>query len=528
MDQTHPANHGHGPVAVLPLNGAAAATIVWRRQGKLFVTVVVKGMFTIVPDGMMTPAAPEPVSRAERPNASGSGLLAAEELAPYLAQADICLIGHETVPAGRTSAGVRLGVFRDKAVLVDARAEIAAQPSNRAGAARADLGEAMGPISKNWPARRRLLGGLDPRRLEGDIIDIPDPFDWSYFQAAPAGLRTEMLRGDEWIGIFDPRSEVRPLRAHLPGARGAARLYVRALELEPKPARPIRLAADSLLIDVDRMVCSMVWRGHFAAASEAELADMFVVAGVELPGRTLTWTNPFTMNLPARRPSEPPSAAVTETLSLDDRRLGPARPATPFEHAKAPPPIRPASPPPAWRPLTSAEPPSGSPESPFGETMDLSNIMQEVLRRTAAVKHAGAAPPDLPFSPGPMTEKRSSSAPPPPSSNVQAAHDRHAGETADLSGLFGHWPGKPATPFERVEPPPEAHGFIEQPAQLTQSAPVYAPVTPSPPAPARPPEEMKPPRLDGASPAPELEAEMSLGAVFLAAIADAGAEGVNA
>src|SRR5262249_47275777 len=65
--------------------------------------------------------------------------------------------------------------------------------------ARPDHPAGLGPISRIWPVRRRLLGDTPRRLLELPIAEIPDGFDWSYFQAAPPDQRIPLLRGDEWI-----------------------------------------------------------------------------------------------------------------------------------------------------------------------------------------------------------------------------------------------------------------------------------------------------------------------------------------
>src|SRR6185503_18744416 len=120
-------DRSHEPVPVTPLAGAAAATTAWRRRGQLFVTTVVKATFSLVPDRPMVPAAPAPIARGEQAMEEGVGLRSAGDLAPYLGQTDVCLIGHAKAPEGSRCAAVRLGVFRDDAPLLDTWVELEAE-----------------------------------------------------------------------------------------------------------------------------------------------------------------------------------------------------------------------------------------------------------------------------------------------------------------------------------------------------------------------------------------------------------------
>ena len=327
-------NPGAWPVAITSIGGAAVATVVWRRLAQLHVTVVVKGSFGFVPDGVMTPIEPEPIARDEQPDAAGVGLAAAGDLAPYLGHTDVWLTGHAPVPARSPrdhdrlpgsptgapseppSVTVRLGVFRDSVALLDKSLELSApEVSGLSGREHGPPAHprripiaGMGPLSRAWPIRSRLLGALDPRRLEGAIVEIPDLFDWSYFQVAPLDQRIESLHGDEWVVLKGMHPERDSLATRLPGAVGAARLYGQAQGL--RRGRPLRLSADTLRIDADRQICSLTWRAQFPVSGEDALAGMHLVAGVELPGRPLVWVDPFQPGPPARPARPAPSVPI--------------------------------------------------------------------------------------------------------------------------------------------------------------------------------------------------------------------------
>lgn len=335
------------PVPISPLSHASVATSAWRAGGQLHLTAVVKATFALAPEGRMTLLAPDPIVHDEVPDPAGLGLRAAGDLAPRLGQTDLLVTGHAEVPPRFSAPELRvwLGMVRDGAVKVDRSLELDA--SVRVGAARAHVHiHGAGPISREWPRRSQLLGAIDPQRLRGPLLDIPDQLDWGYFQAAPAEQRMELLRGDEWLvlgGIFAGRPR---FRTQLPEARGVARVYRRGLA-PPRAGEPIELVADTLQVDVDRRCASILWRGD-TLVDEAELGALHVVAGVDLAGRAVVWADPFPPEAAkpivaaAPRPvpvrPAPPAPAPEEnplegTFMLPDDallRLA-AEPATPFQ-----------------------------------------------------------------------------------------------------------------------------------------------------------------------------------------------------
>jgi Uncharacterized protein conserved in bacteria (DUF2169) len=492
-------DRGEWPVAITSLGGAAVATVVWRRQTQLHVTVVVKGSFGFVPDGVMTPIEPEPIARDERPDAEGVGLSAAGDLAPYLALTDVWLTGHRVAPQPGASprdherrpgtptrppveppgAAVRLGVFRESAALLDKSLELAI-PS--ATARRIPIG-GMGPLSRHWPIRSRLLGAVDPRRLEGAILEIPEPFDWSYFQVAPLDQRIEWLHGDEWVVLKGMHPERDSLATRLPGAVGAARLYGQAAGL--RQGRPLRLSADTLRIDVDRQICSVTWRGQFPVSGEDALAAMHLLAGVELPGRPLVWTDPFQSGL---------AAGPVESAPI-------------------------AMPPPAA--------PKGD---PLGGTMDISAADAAVLlagivtpfqpetgpeRRNPRITHANAKAPRAVVAPRPTAP-------------VAVAYDP-LGSTADVDAdAAAQARAGYVTPFATAPASAAEQPHFDQVAPVAPQYAAGAPDLSSTPWEAPSPIEQAPPlRLDVAPPALSHEDDDSpkgLGAHFLAAMASSRAQ----
>ncbi len=140
----------------------------------------------------------------------------------------------------------------------------------------------FGPLSPRWAGRRRLLRQLDPTILDAAVPELPDAFAWSYFQAAPPDQRCAFLNGDEWVVLDNLWRGLARIESRLPGGRGAARVYDGQQHVD------VPLVADTLFIDANRGVCSLVWRGN-VAVDPSRLQSMEVLAGLELPGRPIPW-----------------------------------------------------------------------------------------------------------------------------------------------------------------------------------------------------------------------------------------------
>lgn len=325
-----------GPVpSVTALGASTAAGVVWRRVGqpvagspagadRTLVTVVVKGTFALVADRPMVPIDPEPIAPGEE--RGDAGLRTAGDLAPYQPRADIMLIGHVDPPAeSRASPPFVVGLGLNRAG--------AWSMSKRVSLADRRIGD-LGPRSR--PALSRFTG-------PDGLLTLPDPFDWSLFQAAPTDQQVDHLQGQEWIALSGVVSAHPVLMTRLPAAVAAAKLHGEAPNL--RAGRPIPLLADTLLIDADRRTCVIVWRGQFAVSGVDALPHLRIVAGVELPDRPIGWKDPLQVN-----PSRPPAPLPPPPAPLPPRPaarlsstapVGPEsrfKPATPFEAHVAPPP----------------------------------------------------------------------------------------------------------------------------------------------------------------------------------------------
>ncbi|HTN82887.1 MAG TPA: DUF2169 domain-containing protein, partial [Sorangium sp.] len=352
------------PLPIVALTPASCGAVRWRMQGAERLTFIVKATFALVHDRSAELAAPAELVRSDRPRDGRGSLEEACETAPYLPGAGVLVRGHAAAPAGTTATGlsVRVALFREDRWLLDKvlhvygdwtreapsprpfslmplvyeRAyggpHIDANPVGVGGVGGVSSGMALpnivdpadplrpaglGPIARHWAPRRGLLArdrALDHPvpELDGSFDFLPVPeldgsFDFRYFHAAPADQQIEPLRGDEWIFLQGLHPRCPWLRSRLPSARALARLY-RTGAGSDEGGQPIELVADTLTIDADRLLCSVIWRGNVALPPGDALARMRVVAGVEVPGRPLLW--PSAAAGPASSRPRPPAPGV--------------------------------------------------------------------------------------------------------------------------------------------------------------------------------------------------------------------------
>lgn len=391
------------PLDVLRAGPVAAGVKLWRSRGQLHVTVVAKATFAMIAGGEAQQIAPLEVIQGEVYTRGHpmKPLLAASELAPWLERAEVVLTGHAWAPGGAPVRRMpaRLAILRGAAALVDKRIEVvgdrtatAASPDpepqpfvkmpieyQRAwgnlgdpenpfgvgvledphgrtslpnllppGGRRAPVG--LGPIPPFVPSRVRRLRGLAPAALEG-IATIPDDFDWSYFQSAPADQRFDRVLGGEQI-VLEGLSPLHPVLAtRLPALRALATIY-----LPNGVQRWVLLTGDMLIVHPDAERCAAVFRGSFQVAQEEALPALRVAVGVEVGGQPVPW--PDVTEVLASAPIAAAATAAehaisrdwSTTVKLDDEDIvdAPVSAAAAREHPLA-----------GTQPLAGAEPPPG-------------------------------------------------------------------------------------------------------------------------------------------------------------------------
>ena len=563
------------PMQITSLGGAVGATVVWRTRGQLSLTVIVKATFALVPYEAMVLHAPEAIHRGElhhRDNPTRS-VRVTSDLAPYLGRADVVFTGHAYAPENRRVPRqvVRLAIYRDRPLIEktlhvygDREGTNPPKPFQRMAVAyeRAyggvgwkanplgigftghnkeptglpnvvnptdpTLTDGFGPISRNWPVRKKLLGKMDRKLLERPIAEIPDDFDWTYFQAAPADQQTDFLQGDEWIVLDGLHAELPRLQSILPGARGAARLY------GPEGSLPIELHADTLRIDGDEQRCSLVWRGITPIRDEASIAALRVLVGVELPGESIQWPESLplqgedfpteelgdrdlidsvtTLKRADSTHSDVVRHSMTATAALPPARPGARRAAVPFPSSGSPP--RHSPPPPIPGAPWSAAPAPGPVDLGTTHALDPDSIPSSEVPflRTPARGSARSEPiPGAPWSGVPAPASRPVTAKTTRTFDLAFDKTPMPGSTRRFEDSItdvaptqkSHKRARPVTPAPAAAmddlPPPRARFPSDE--SLTGLVPVdptrKRPPAPPPSAPEAPPPPAKP------APAPE-------------------------
>jgi hypothetical protein len=355
--------------------GSSSAAIAWRWKGQLHLTVIVKATFAFASEAAMSRAAAQPIlgGEAHHGRNPGRSIRFSTDLVPALSRADVLFTGSAHAPPGLAtqSLTVRVALFGGQRPLLDKRL-LVRDPGGfqqrfplvyeRAGRGEGGLENpfgvaesasppqivnpenprapaGFGPIARSWPARRRLLGATPRKALDGPIAEIPDAFDWSYFQAAPPDQQTEILRGDEWILLEGLHPTLPFFRTQLPSARARARIHgLGGAGIEE--GTELDLRADSLHIDGDEQQCNVVWRAHLALAGEPALAAIRVATGFEAAGEGAVWSAPRGLSLrseDANRSAEITGAGSPETVALLPGALGASglAAATPFRPGAA-------------------------------------------------------------------------------------------------------------------------------------------------------------------------------------------------
>lgn len=424
------------PVEVVPLNPVSCASTLWRMEGALHVTLVVKATFGLVPDGPARMIAPEEIVPRDRHYDKNpvNSVEAAGEVAPYLPRAGVVLVGHAYAPGGVRVPAVsaRLSIFRER-VLLDKTVHVfgdraaanpgSPQPFQRmplryerafgglgidenpvgtgalAGSALPNLihpasprrPAGFGPIGSSWPSRRSLLGAETRVQAKEKIPELGAGFAFGYFQSAPPDQTLDAIEGDEWILLDGLHPTLPRVRSRLPSARGMARAAIGS-----GPLQPVNLAADMLVISADRQICSVIWRGHLVVSEgEAALPWLRVYAGVEMPGRPLAWP---AASAPAPSApgveSEDSEGGATAMMSLAEFEAHAKKAATPF----------------AQRERSAAEPPravslAGTPWSPTAAPVAFVAAIADDSTHVPEAPALLAAPPSFaapsPFEPEP-------------------------------------------------------------------------------------------------------------------------------
>ena len=339
---------------VAPIGPVGVGSVLWRSRGALQVTIVVKARFAMRDQDEAVLVDPLPLRRRDQHDDDDPtrSLRRAADVVPYREEADVWLTGHACAPLGRSLSVqvVRLGIYCAGDALLDKtlhvvgdRRSYRAAPTpfermplvwerayggigfedNPVGVGADERAlvpnvvlpdeperpAGYGPISRYWWLRRRNVPTALRQRVEGEVPDVPDGFDWSYFQAAPADQRIRYLQGDEWLVLDGLHPERLRLQTRLPKVAGVARV----LPVDPSGedlGDEVAMVGDCLAIDADTQTCSVTWRGAIPIDSERMLPDMLIAGGLRIRGRGVDW-------LSAYRVGQTPAAPVAPGAGPD-------------------------------------------------------------------------------------------------------------------------------------------------------------------------------------------------------------------
>ena len=370
-------------VSTCPLR---VASVVWQpRAGAWALTLVCKATFQLQPG--VSPLAEAQAAPAEddvhQDGDPTRSLHVPGDLVPFKARADVLLAGHAFAPAGQAartlavrlsagSADKRIEVWCDRIFWHEGRL-LEGQPFSRMplryeraaggpgtanpvgmrfdappdahgavpipnlqppgihvarrGDTFAPIG--LGPIAPHWPGRAAKLGrhaaGWSHRQWRER--PLPADLDRAYFNAAPPDQQVDAFDPDEPIVLEHLHPEHPKLETRLAGVTPFARMTAGG-----RAGEEVLLTADTLWIDTDRGLATVVWRGRVPLTHAAEEGRVTVsmkgaaLEGTVVPGGTLAG------GAPGRALPFGDAPARAETV-LGGRAGGPA---LPFGPAKSP------------------------------------------------------------------------------------------------------------------------------------------------------------------------------------------------
>jgi hypothetical protein len=191
-----------------------------------------------------------------------------------------------------------------------------ADAAPRHGAAMQPVG--FGPIAPGWPARREALQSCVGARLRTRWWEEPLPqgLDFSHFNVAPPDQQLAEIASNERILLEGLHAEHPRLLTRLPGIQPRA-----IAERVGMPREDVPLTCDTLWINTDNGICTLVWRGRVELALREE------------PGRVVIRMDSSSAQVePPSRPSPPSSKRLeigSPTATVAPSARGPAMPFTP-------------------------------------------------------------------------------------------------------------------------------------------------------------------------------------------------------
>ena len=209
-------------------------------------TVIVKASMALEGGRVWLSAQQAPLSLDRDDPLSPHELLEATDFAPYKPRADLLVTGsaHADRPAWAIPITVAVGSLRRElfACTSEPRASIPlSEPYLRAGTGPGAASARIGPRSPRSPERSALAA---------------EPFDWGFFNAAPPEQQLESIPEGAEITLEGLLRSASHLTARLPAMRPRVHVFD-----GDRLVAPVALFCDTLVIDADRAICSLTWRG---------------------------------------------------------------------------------------------------------------------------------------------------------------------------------------------------------------------------------------------------------------------------
>lgn len=131
----------------------------------------------------------------------------------------------------------------------------------------------FGPIAPMWPRRRERLGPHAGTWAHDRwwAQPLPSGFEPAFFNVAPRDQQIAELRENERIVLENLHVEQPQLITNLPGMRPRA-----VVERSNHGREEVPLVCDTLWIDTDRGICTLVWRARVALAHAEESGRVIV------------------------------------------------------------------------------------------------------------------------------------------------------------------------------------------------------------------------------------------------------------
>lgn len=233
------------------------------------VTVIVKAAYALREGRVAQPADAEPLGVDRASAFSDEELGAASDFAPRKALVDVLLVGQARSgqPAMRVEAGFRIGDLQRRfhAVSKEPCASIPLSaaylrdgPEPWASAVR------VGPLSPRSPERAACLRGARVDRDGAPRGPLGSGFDFGFFNAAPPVQQLAALAPGIDISLFGLIADGRERALLLPSL---APLVYAIEEPKRRVLTPLGMRLDTLTIDTDRALATLVFRGDVEAAA---------------------------------------------------------------------------------------------------------------------------------------------------------------------------------------------------------------------------------------------------------------------